>query len=896
MARGRIRLLETLVLKGPNYWSYRPSIWMRIDLGEFQERPSDKIPGFAEKLVRLLPGLEEHHCSVGERGGFLTRMREGTWLGHVAEHVAIEIQNAIGIPVSFGRTRETKTPGVYNMVYEMEEERVGIKAGKLALDVVELCAGVDHDLDLSEEMDDLRRLRERWALGPSTKGIVDAAAARDIPFLRLNDRSLVMLGTGVAQKRIQATIASTTAHLGVEIAGDKDLTKRLLKDHGVPVPKGHVAGDEEEALSIAQSLGWPVVVKPLDASHGRGVLTNIRSEEELRMACRDARKFRDEIIVEQFLEGADFRFLVISGRFICAAQRVPAFVVGDGKSTIAELVREVNRDPRRGIGHEKILTKIELEELSLALLARRGLSPSSVPKEGETVELKSTANLSTGGISRDVTDTVHPSNIQLAERIARIVGLDIAGIDVISPTVEKPLAEVGGGIVEVNAAPGFRMHTNPTEGTPRDVAGAVLDMLFPPGTPSRVPIVSVTGTNGKTTTTRLLAHIARYAGHHVGLTTTEGVYIDSEQIIRGDCTGPASAQAVLRDPTVTFAALETARGGMLRFGLGYDRADVGVVTNIAADHLGLRDIETLEDLARLKALVVERLAPGGAAVLNAEDAMSDYLASRAKARVAYFSLDPANERFRAHVAAGGLGAVMDHHDTLSLYRATLRIPLVHARQVPITFDGKARFNIANALAAALAAFAAGIDLDDIRGGLTTFHPTPFQTPGRANIYEMRDFRVIVDYCHNAHAMALVAPFLASMKKERLIGVLNSPGDRRREDYREITRLAAPHFDHVILRDDEDLRGREPGEVTGYLREDLLAAGMREDAIEIVKNETEAVKRGLSIARRDDLVAIFADRIGKVAAQVDFERQKETRGTEPKPEESPPLSPRERGRG
>ena len=875
MAEG-IRLLETLVLNGPNYWSYRPCVWMRIDLGPFRDRPSSDIPGFADALVKLLPGLEEHHCSEGERGGFLKRLREGTWLGHVAEHVAIEIQQEVGISVTFGRTRETKTPGVYNLVYEMEEERAGIRAGKLALDVVEHCAGLDVDLDLPSSIERLKKTRDRWALGPSTRSIVAAATARGIPHLRLNDRSLVMLGTGVHQKRIQATIASTTGQLGVEIAGDKSLTKKLLGDNGVPVPKGTVVDDEDEAVDAAKALGWPVVVKPLDASHGRGVLTNIRSEAELRLAFKDAVKFRDEVIVEHFLEGFDFRFLVINGRFICAAQRVPAFVVGDGRRTIDELVDVVNEDPRRGIGHEKILTKIEIDELSLALLSRRGLTPQSVPDEGETVYLKSTANLSTGGISRDVTDSVHPSNIHLMERIARIVGLDIAGIDVISPTVEKPVGDVGGGIVEVNAAPGFRLHTDPTEGTPRDAAGAVMDMLYPPGAPSRIPIVSITGTNGKTTTTRLLAHVARYAGHHVGLTTTEGVYVGSEQIMKGDCTGPASAQAVLRDPTVTFAALETARGGLLRFGLGYDWANVGVVTNVAEDHLGLRDIETLEDLARLKALVVERVFPDGVAVLNAEDPMSDWIAGRVKARIAYFSLDPHHSRLKEHVAAGGLAAVMDRHDTLCLYRATLRIPLVHARQVPITFDGKARFNISNALAASLAAFAAGIELDDIRGGLTTFHPTPFQAPGRANVYEFRDFKVMIDYCHNAHGMALVAPFLASIKRGRLVVILNAPGDRREADFDAIAKEAAPHFDHVILRDDEDLRGRPAGEVVGKLRDGLVRHGMRADAIEEAKNESEAVRRALQIARRDDLVVVFADRISKVAAQIDFERQKESR--------------------
>lgn len=877
MGNPRIRLLETLVLNGPNYWSYRPCVWMRIDLGPYEDLPTNKIRGFHDRIVRLLPTLAEHHCSEGAAGGFLTRVKEGTWLGHVAEHTAIEIQNRIGIPVTFGRTRATKKHGVYNLVYEMEEERVGIRAGKLALDVVEACAENDvDDLDFEERVDSLKRLREKAALGPSTKAIVDVAVGRGIPYLRLNDKSFVMLGTGIHQKRIQATIASTTSHLGVEIAGDKDLTKRLLGEHGISVPKGFVAANEEDALDIAEQIGWPVVVKPLDASHGRGILTNIKGEKELRLAYQDAIKVRDEIIVEKFLEGFDYRFVAVNGKFICAAQRVPAFVVGDGRRTIEELVTETNKDPRRGIGHEKVLTKIEIDDLSLALLARKSLTPKFVPKEGETVYLKSTANLSTGGISRDVTDVVHPSNIHMVERIAKIVGLDIIGIDVVSPTVEKPIADVGGGVVEVNAAPGFRMHTAPSEGTPRDVAGAVADMLFPPGTPSRIPIVSVTGTNGKTTTTRLIAHIARYAGHRVGLTTTEGVYIDSEVIVKGDCTGPSSAQAVLRDPTVSFAALETARGGLIRFGLGYDWANVGVVTNVAADHLGLRDIDTLEDLARVKSLVVERVFPDGTAVLNAEDDFAVWMAGRTKGKVALFSLDPQNELFKGHVAAGGLGAVMDHHDTLSLYRSTLRIPLVHARQVPITFDGKARFNIANALAAALAAFAAGIELEAIKGGLTTFHPSPFQTPGRGNVYEFRDFKVMIDYCHNPHAMAMVAPFLGSMKRARLIGVLNSPGDRREEDFNEIGRLAAPHFDYVVLRDDEDLRGRPPGEVSGYIRDALLRHGMRPDTVEIMKNETEAVKRALSIGRKDDFIAIFADRISKVAAQVDFERQKESR--------------------
>jgi cyanophycin synthetase len=712
--RFRIEVLERLALMGPNLYAHRPCIKWKIDIGEFEERPTNTIDGFTDSLKSLLPSLIEHRCSEGVRGGFFTRLDEGTWLGHVMEHVALEIQELAGIDVGFGRARSAGPPGVYNVIYECEERETGILAGETAIELIEaLIAGESFPID--ERIAELRRQYERNSLGPSTRSIVDAAAKRGIPHMRLDNLNLVQLGYGANAKKIQATIASTTRFLGVEIAGDKDITKTILGFHGVPVPRGDSTRHLEQAIRIAQRIGWPVVVKPLDASHGRGIVTNIHNEEELRIAFDDAKQYRTSVVVERFLEGHDFRLLVIDHKFVAAAQRVPAHVIGDGEHTIAQLVDLANEDSRRGEGHEKVLTKIKIDGATERLLALRGMSVESVPERDHLVPLKTTANLSTGGTSIDVTDRVHPANIELAERISQLVNLDIAGIDVVAPDVETPIAENGGGIVEVNAAPGFRMHLAPTEGKSRPVGDAVVDMLFPPGTKSRIPIITITGTNGKTTTARLCAHIARMAGMTVGLTTSDGIYIRNQLVQKGDTTGPNSAQVVLRDPAIDFAVLETARGGILRAGVGYDWSDAAIITNIAADHLGIRDVHTLEDLAHVKAVTLERVTREGYAILNAEDGMTPLMREHAQCKLAYFSLDPNNPTFREHVAANGLGATLEN-DWLMLYENGVRVPLAEDRFVPITFNGKARFNIANALAAVLASFATQIHVTDIVSG------------------------------------------------------------------------------------------------------------------------------------------------------------------------------------
>jgi cyanophycin synthetase len=853
-----IRVLERLALMGPNLYAHRPCIKWKIDLGPLEDKPSSAIPNFPSRLKEMMPTLVEHRCSEGVRGGFFSRLDDGTWLGHVMEHIALELQSLIGIRVGFGRTRGAGATGVYNVVYECDERSTGILAGEVALELIEALVA-QQPYPLQEKIDQLRETWDRNALGPTTRSIVDAAAKRGIPYMRLDDWSLVQLGYGARAKKIQASIASTTSHIGVEIAGDKDTTKSILEFHGVPVPSGDTCRNIDDAIEIANDIGWPVVVKPLDASQGRGIVTNIRSEDELRAAFEDAQKHRTTVVVERHLEGGDFRLLVINKKFVAAAQRVPAHVIGDGVKTIAELVEITNTDPRRGESHEKVLTRIQIDCMSERLLQRRGMTADSVPKAGEIVYLKTTANLSTGGTAIDVTDRVHPANIELAERIACLVDLDIAGIDVVAPSVETPIDENGGGIVEVNAAPGFRMHLAPTEGEPRPVGEAVVDMLFPPGVESRIPIITVTGTNGKTTTARLAAHIARQAGRCVGLTTTDGIYIRDRLVQKGDTTGPVSAAVVLRDPSVNFAVLETARGGILRAGVGYDWSNAAIVTNIAEDHLGMNDVNTLEDLANVKAVTVERVMREGYAILNAEDGMTPTIREHADCELALFSVDPDNLYFRSHVKDNGLGATVES-GWFVLYDKGLRFSVCEVIDAPVTFGGHARFNIANALAAIVATYATKIPLFDITSGLRSFVQSTFTAPGRVNFIEFGDFRVLLDYSHNPHAIASLCEMVSGLRQGRLIAIFGLPGDRRDSDIRESSRIIAKTFDRVLIREDANLRGRAPGEAAAMIGDTLRAEGMNDSDVMEVLDEEEALHMAIETAQPNDLIVDFLDRV------------------------------------
>jgi cyanophycin synthetase len=876
-----MKILEQRIYRGPNVYAHFPVIRLRLDLGALEQWPSAKIPGFVEKLLAALPGLAEHGCSYSVEGGFVRRLREdeGTWLGHVLEHVTIELQNRAGADVSFGKTRSAGPEGEYFVVYQFAEEKVGEAAGKLALrllhsllpdSLVTAEMADDRRLDFVAELEELIAFAQRRQLGPSTGSLVKAAEERDIPWLRLNDQSLVQFGHGRYQKRIQATVTSETRHIAVSIASDKEETNRILADLGLPVPRQQLVRDADRAVAAAERLGYPVVVKPLDANHGRGVSIDLKEPAAVRAAFDKAREHARTIIVETFIKGFDHRMLVVNGKLIAVAKRVPGHVVGDGKHTIEELVEIVNQDPRRGIGHEKVLTRIELDYQAMRLLELAGKTPKTILPPDEPFYLRSTGNLSTGGTSIDLTDVVHPDNREMAVRAAQAIGLDVAGIDFISPDVSKSFRDVGGAICEVNAAPGFRMHVAPTEGKSRDVAGPVMEMLFPPGTPSRIPIASITGTNGKTTVSRMVAHILKMSGYRVGLTTTDGVYIDGERTVSGDMTGPISAQMVLRDPTVDAAVLETARGGLVRSGMGYRSNNVGAVLNVSADHLGLGGIDTLEQLAEIKRIVVE--VSRDCAVLNADDElclrMADY--SRAK-RIAYVTCNPKHELVREHIRAGGAACVLEqgiNGEMITLYDRGSHIPLLWTHLIPATLEGKALFNVQNSMFSALIAFVMDVKVENIRMGLRTFDTTYFQAPGRLNVFDELPFRVILDYGHNPAAVGAMSETVQRMEVlGKRVCVLAAPGDRRDEDILAIAAKAAPAFDRFIVRRDDNPRGRKAGEVTGLLAQGLRAAGVSDERVRVIEDEQDAVQAALELGERGDLVVIFGDDITRCWKQI-----------------------------
>jgi len=857
-----MKILKIQTLRGPNYWSIRRHklILMRLDLEELAQRPSNQIPGFYEGLVGVLPSLVEHFCSPGCRGGFLSRVKEGTLMGHIIEHLALELQMLAGMPVGFGRTRETPTPGIYHVVIEYKDEQAGRYAARAAVRICQsiVDTGSYPQAELEQDIQDLKEMGADAALGPSTETIVKEAEARGIPWTALSARALVQFGYGIYQKRIQATLSSQTGILGVELASDKESTKQILRDAGIPVPRGTVINFLDDLADAIEDVGgYPIVIKPLDGNHGRGITINITTREEAEEAYDAAKQISKSVIVERYYQGSDHRILVVNGKVVAVAERVPAHVVGDGKSTIQQLIDETNRDPNRGVGHDNVLTRIELDRTSWQLLEKQGYTLETVLPKGEICYLRATANLSTGGIAVDRTDDIHPENIWIAQRVAKIIGLDIAGIDVVAADITRPLKEVDGVIVEVNAAPGFRMHVAPSRGIARNVGAAVIDMLYPPGTPSRIPILAVTGTNGKTTTTRLLAHIYRQTGVIVGYTTTDGTYIGDFLVEKGDNTGPQSAQLILHDPTVEVAVLEAARGGILRSGLGFDASDVGVVLNVAADHLGIADIDTVEKLAHVKSVVAEAIHPNGYAVLNADDPLVSAMAQRTKAQVAYFSMNPDSQLLRDHQSLGGIAAVYEN-GYLSILKGDWTLRIEQAANVPLTMGGKAPFMIANALAACLAAFVQGVNIDEIRTALKTFRASSSQTPGRMNLFNLGKFHALIDYAHNAHSYEALGGFVRSWEGER-IGVVGGPGDRRDEDFILLGKLAAQMFDRIIVKEDDDNRGRQRGDAAKFIIEGIKQVSP-DFPYETILDETKAVNTALDSASVNSLVVILPETV------------------------------------
>jgi cyanophycin synthetase len=852
---------------------------LTLDLGELEAWPTLRLgEGFRAGLVEALPGLAEHGCSYGEPGGFVRRLTddEGTWLGHVLEHVAIELQNMAGAKVTFGKTRNNGEPGQYDVVYEYESRDVGLQAGRLALALLhwllpdELRSDEWRELDWEEQRDDFIRYAQRRALGPSTAALVRAAAERDIPFLRLNRYSLVQFGHGVLQRRIQATVTSETRHIAVEISSDKEETNTILGDLGLPVPRQEIVYSAEEAAHQAKRIGFPVVVKPYNGNHGRGVSIDLGDADQVRTAFDQAREHSGGVLVESFIEGLDHRLLVINGELVAASKRVPGHVVGDGEHTVEQLVEIVNQDPRRGIGHEKVLTRLEIDYQARRLLEQKAYTEQTVPADGEVVYLRSTANLSTGGTAIDVTDSIHPDNVEMAVRAATAIGLDVGGIDFICQDITSSYKVTRGAICEVNAAPGFRMHVAPTEGEPRDVAGKVMDMLFPPGSPSRIPIATVTGTNGKTTTARMLAHIFKLTGSNVGLTTTDGVYIDGHRTVEGDMTGPVAARMVLRDPRVDVAVLETARGGLLRSGMGYRKCNVACALNVQADHLGMRGIDDLDELAKVKRIPIE--VAQDTAVLNADDErclkMADYTEAK---HVCYVTMNPRHPLVKEHIRAGGRAVVLEEGaggQMITIYDKGAHIPLLWTHLIPATLDGKAIHNVQNAMFAAAMAYSMDVQLEDIRHGLRTFDTTFFQVPGRMNIYDGHPFKVILDYGHNPAAVEAMCQLVERLEpKGRKVVVLAAPGDRRDEDIREMAYLCAGRFDRYICRRDDKLRGRDGDEVPKMLAEALFEKGVDPSQVRQIPDEVAAVDAALNLAQPDDLLLVFCDAIARTWSQI-----------------------------
>ncbi len=861
-----LTLAASRALRGPNPWHHAPVVIGELRLGALAGALPVQLPGFLEGVHDAFPSLCAELGADGQT--LLARRPMGALLPSLVQRVALHLQTKAGCQVGFGRILPGDA-GAWTVLVDYEEEEVGIRALESAVELVR-AALERRAVAVGAALAELTELHERVRLGPSTRAIVDEARRRGIPVRRLNDSSLVQLGTGRHQRRIEAAVTDLTGGIAMEIAQDKEATKRLLAELGLPTPRGATVRTVEEAVEEAESLGWPVLLKPGDGNHGRGVSGRIDGARALEGAwpAALAESCDGGVIVERFVEGRDHRVLVVGGRVIACAERVPAQVVGDGRRSVRALIEIANRDPRRGAGHGRALTRLPVDGTTGACLAGDGRTLDTVPAKGEVVQLRRTANLSTGGTSIDRTDELHPDNALACVLAARAVGLDVAGVDVVTRDIGVPFAENGGSIIEVNAGPGLRMHTHPTQGRPRDVAGPIVDVLFPPGTPVRVPVVAVTGTNGKTTTTRLAAHLMRRGGYAVGYTTTDGVYFGDRLLTPGDMTGPVATAQVLANPMVDVAVLEVARGGILRAGLGFDQCDVGVVLNVSSDHLGLRGVHTLDQLAEVKGSIVATVAPDGWAVLNADDPRVLAMRGRTRGRVALLSTrEPGeNEAFEAHLATGGVGARVER-GAFVLHRWGSRMEIATVQEVPLTFGGAARFQLQNVLAAILAAHLRGVATEAIRDGLRSFEPSPDSTPGRMNLMRVGRGHVLLDYAHNAAAVEALTDFVRGFDARCRVGVIAVPGDRRDEDIREVGRLCASAFDRVIVKEDEDRRGRASGEVARLLCEGLHSGGMDCGAAEMAEGEEPAVARAIELVQGGGLAVVLVEDVRAVLEQV-----------------------------
>lgn len=846
MKNEQIKILDFVTFKGRNIYSQKPVMKMTVDIGELKDIPTRDIQGFNQRLLNAFPGLKSHCCGLGYSGGFLDRLNSGTYIAHVLEHLILEMQAEIGYDVRYGKTRVLDNPSEYYLVYEYQNEVCGLECGKTAVFILNYFLN-GKDVSVDKFLEYLKKISINAELGPSTCAIVEEAKRRGLPVTRIGNESLVRIGYGKHSRIIESTLTDATPCIAADISSNKQLTKSILSEHHIPVPYGKVVYSEISAVIAASQLGMPVVIKPSDGNQGKGVYLDLNSEDEIRQAFREASRYGGGVIVEKHVRGRDYRVLVVGSKVSAVAERLPAMVIGDGEHTIKELVDIVNQDENRGEHHEKPLTKIKLDSVSENLLKKNEMDFCTVPQKGQVVKLRTNGNLSTGGTAIDCTDIIHPENAELAVLAANAIGIDIAGIDMVTNDISKSIVETGGVIVEVNTAPGIRMHLYPSKGKPRNVAVDIVDHLFEDPDTYNFPIVSVTGTNGKTTVVRLIVHVLSLLGKTVGMTTTSGTFVGEKCICKGDNSGPCSARTLLSNKSIDVAVLETARGGILREGLGYDLADVGIVLNISDDHLGYDGIDTLEDLAFVKSVVAEAVKKGGHAVFNADDPMTPFLIGRTKSDIILFSksriMNPGYRPFIHVCADGGWIKLTDGEKAAGIVRVS---------DIPITLGGLIDCNIENCLAAAAALYSLKVPLDVIAAGLKSFKTNA----GRFNIYDIGGFMVMLDYAHNLAGYKQAVKACGKIGCLRLIGVVGMPGDRTDESIKSVGRFCAGAFDKIYIKEDVDKRGRKPFEVAKILYDEILKSGFDKNNATIIESETEALRAAVRQAKQGDLIAVF----------------------------------------
>jgi cyanophycin synthetase len=856
-----MRIDKIRAIAGPNIYTHKPILIMRLFLEELIEKPSTAIPGFTDRLLAMLPGIQEHRCSRERVGGFVERLREGTYFAHIVEHVALELTEKAGIPSYFGRARFAGEEDCYNVIIEYKAEQ----GARFLLNVaVELVSALvkDEPYPLEEKITDAKRIIAETELGPSTRAIVDAAEQRGIPWFRIGtDSSLVQFGYGKNRRQIQAAVCDKTRAIAMEVAGDKELTKTLLEQVSIPVPRGILTQTWSEAVDALNRIGGAVVVKPLDGRQGKGVSLNLTTPEEVAHAFHIAKEFSDYVLVEELYVGRNYRVLVVGSCVVAASERLAPSVTGDGRHTIQELIEITNQDPQRGLGHEKPLTKIVVDSIVEAYLEKNHLTLEHIPHAGERVTLRDGINLSTGGTAIDVTDIVDKSVADMCVRAARVIGMDICGVDLVLKDISQPLTKGAGGIIELNASPGLRMHIYPSEGRPRDVGGAIVDMMYPKGTSARIPIISITGTNGKTTVTRMIGHALSESGQTVGMTTTDGIYIAGQRIVEGDTTGPHSARTVLADPAVEAAVLETARGGIARRGLGYDWSDMAVLTNIQPDHIGQDGIESIADILHIKSLVAERVREGGTLILNADDEhlarlMENPRVNKLPKRVVYFSLRENHLLIKKHLDAGGL-AYFVRNGWIIEATGQGENRVTHVSAIPATFGGIAEFNVANALASLAACRAQGLSIEQVAASLMTFH-NDTENPGRNNLYKVGRGYLMLDYGHNPDAFRAVCRMASLWRGRKVTGIIGVPGDRDNSLIIEAGRVAAEGFNRLVIKEDKDLRGRMSGEVAGLLYQ-AVKGEVPERECQVVLDERAALRMEIEKLRDGEMIVIFYDK-------------------------------------